>query len=412
MEQHTTSSPLRKKSRQFNNESTLHNSEFTLHGTIQTQPSLSVGFNFASSSWSASTWSASGGASICMPAISKDDNASATAEVGLVSAETGPATEETGLVAAGQHVGRHVEMTHHVEMTLFGAVCFHPGCMTKLGTSIHAVSEKTLREHFDTRQCHTGRRPDCTNLVRKLKHDLATLKEFVLTGGALADDLVERVLPANGVTRTKGSYCVNCGLIGKPSLLKKQHFTEKNKKCGIHHLRRDTMVKSSVISNMKIPEEIAVLIRLGKFSFCHWNDPQKKRIERRMQFIDKLSCVPADKKEVSICPPLLPGHGHLNIAQVFFKGASLLDTHLGPIHTLPPYAAGPYAAGPYAAAPAGASTYLPSTYLPSTYLPSTMGPIAQDFSSSCRMAGAGVSAFESQSPPYDDCPAGPSLLSN
>ncbi|EJK77454.1 hypothetical protein THAOC_00716 [Thalassiosira oceanica] len=98
MEQHTTSSPLRKKSRQFNNnESTLHNNEFTLHGTIQTQPSLSVGFNFASSSWnasswSASTWSASGVASICMPAISKDDNASATAEVGLVSAETGAKT--------------------------------------------------------------------------------------------------------------------------------------------------------------------------------------------------------------------------------------------------------------------------------------------------------------------------------
>ena len=192
---------------------------------------------------------------------------------------------------------------HHVEMTLFGAVCFHPGCRTKLG-SIHAVSEKTLRKHFDTRQCYTGYRPDCTNLSRNLKHDLVALRELVLAGGAQADNLVERVLPGNGVTRTKGSYCISCGLVGKPSLLKKQHFTEKNTKCSMEHLRHDTIVKSSIISKMKIPEEVVVLIRQGDFSFCHWNDPQKKRIERRMQSIDKLSCEPSGKKEVSICPPI------------------------------------------------------------------------------------------------------------
>ena len=196
---------------------------------------------------------------------------------------------------------------HNVKMTLFGAVCFHPGCMTKIGTSLHAVSEKRLRAHFDSRQCHTGCRPDCTNLVRKLKHDHATLQELVLTGVAQADDLVESVLPGDGVTRTKGSYCINCGLVGKPSHLKEQHFTRQNTKCRIEHLRSDTIVKSSIISNMKIPEKIVVLIRQGEFSFGHWNDPKKKRIERRMQSIDKLSCEPSGKsgkKEVSICPPL------------------------------------------------------------------------------------------------------------
>ena len=191
------------------------------------------------------------------------------------------------------------ERKHHVAMTPFGAVCFHPGCMTKLGRGIHTVSEKTLREHFDSKQCYCGCRPDCTNLVRDLKQDLLTIQELVQKGGARADVLVERVLPCTGVTRTKGSYCINCGLVGKPSQLKKQHFTEKNTVCRIEHLRcNETIVKSSIIHKMKIPEEVVSLIRQGKFASGQRKDPREKPTERKRQSIEKQSCEPSGDKWV------------------------------------------------------------------------------------------------------------------
>ena len=188
-------------------------------------------------------------------------------------------------------------------MTPFGAVCFHPLCMTKLGSNT-MVSEKTLREHFDNSQCYTGIRPDCTDLVRNLKRDLATLQELAQKGGACVDALVERVLPGDGVTRFIGSYCRNCGRIGKPSLLKRDHFTDQNTKCNIEHLRCDgTIVKSPIISNMKIPEELVRLILGGGFTSGQWNDPREKRIERRMQSIAKLSCEPSGRNKVRKSPP-------------------------------------------------------------------------------------------------------------
>ena len=185
-------------------------------------------------------------------------------------------TAETGLSPAKRH---------SVEMTLFGAICFDPGCMMKLGRSFHTVSEKSLRKHFDANQCYTGHRPDCTNLARSLNKDRFTLQELVQKGGAQADALVERVLPDTGVTRSKGSYCINCGLVGRPGQLRKQHYTDQNRRCSIKHLRCDgTIVRSSIISNMKTPEELVTLIRLGKFQ---WKDPQGKAMKMRMQSIEK-----------------------------------------------------------------------------------------------------------------------------
>lgn len=172
--------------------------------------------------------------------------------------------------------------------------------MKKLGSRTHTVSEKLLRLHFDTNQCYTGFLPDCTNLARKLKTDLAALRELTRKGGPCVDALVERVLPSDGVTRSIGSYCINCGRIGKPSLLKRDHFTDQNTKCNIEHLRCDaTIVKSSIISNMKIPEELVRLILGGRFTSGQWNDPKDKRIERRMKSITKLSCEPFGRNEVS-----------------------------------------------------------------------------------------------------------------
>ena len=145
------------------------------------------------------------------------------------------------------------ERRHHVKMTLFGAVCFHPGCMTRLGKSFR-VSHQTLRSHFNEKQCYAGhRRPDCTNLVRDLKKDLSTLRKLVLTGGPQVNELIERVLPSHGVKRSKGSYCLNCGLAERPSYLENKHYTDNNKKCRLHHLRTGTVLTSSTIRKVKIP---------------------------------------------------------------------------------------------------------------------------------------------------------------
>ena len=190
------------------------------------------------------------------------------------------------------------ERRHHVKMTLFGAVCFHPGCMTRLGKSFR-VSHQTLRKHFHEANCYTGESPDCTNLARDLCQDLSTLRDLVLTGGHQADQLVERVLPGNGVTRSNCSYCLNCGLVGKPSALRNQHYTDNNKKCSLHHLRTGTVLTSSTIRKVKIPQEVVNLIRKGAFDYGDYKDPKRKRISGRLQSIEELSCQASGNKLVS-----------------------------------------------------------------------------------------------------------------
>jgi len=161
-----TPSPLRKKSRQLNDSYIISGQVGSNASTrgAPNQPGLPKGFHFAPSS----SLGAIDETSICKSAIRTDNTAPA----------------ETNFVT---------ERRHRVKMTLFGAVCFHPGCMTRLGSSIHTVSEKTLRSHFNAKQCYAGRRrPDCTNLVRDLKKDLSALRKLVLTGGPQVDELVER----------------------------------------------------------------------------------------------------------------------------------------------------------------------------------------------------------------------------
>ena len=214
---------------------------------------------------------------------------------------------------------------HHVEMTLFGAVCFHPGCTTRLGRSFR-VSHQTLRTHFDKAQCYTGDFPDCTNLARDLYHDLSTHRELVQKGGASADVLVERVLPVNYTTRSTASYCLKCGLVGKPSALNRQHYTDQNKKCSPEHLRTGTIVKSSVIRRMKIPDEVVSLIRQGKFVFGKWNDPKEKRIAG----LKELTCQTSGVKRVSTttCPPSM-----YSILLKFFIFSHVSATCFRPIYS-------------------------------------------------------------------------------
>lgn len=187
-----------------------------------------------------------------------------------------------------------------MKMTLFGAVCFHPGCMTRLGKSFR-VSHQTLRSHFNEKQCYAGhRRPDCTNLVRDLKKDLSILRKLVLTGGPQVNELIERVLPSHGVKRSKGSYCLNCGLAERPSYLENKHYTDNNKKCRLHHLRTGTVLTSSTIRKVKIPQEVVNLIRKGEFDYDDFNDPKRKRMSGRLQSIEELSCQASGNNLVSL----------------------------------------------------------------------------------------------------------------
>ena len=287
-----TPSPPRKKCRQFNGSSELsHQVGSTLnYGRPPDESSSSIGFDFASSSLGAMD-----GTNICAPVINKGDK---------------PSVDETNVVTVRRH---------HVEMTLFGAVCFHPGCMTRLGTSLFGVSDTTLRSHFDTKQCYTGRRPDCTNLVRDLRQDLSTLQQLVRKGGARVDKLVERVLPGS-VTRSKGSYCINCGLVGRPGQLEENHLAGGSAYgCSIEHLRRNNwIVKSSVIRKVKIPEEVVTLIRQGKFLRGKWNDPREERIAPRMESMKDLSCQPFCEEGVSTSAPMLCRP--LNVYETFLPG--------------------------------------------------------------------------------------------
>jgi len=249
MNRHTPSQP-RKKSRQCQ-----LNGSFSCQSTDQPKMSHPVKSRLNNSetprlpSWSYAP-------------VNKNTNFPAeTAERNVICA----ATSETNVVAA---------RPHHVEMTLFGAVCFHPKCMTRLGSRINTVSDNTLRSHFDEAKCFTGLRPNCANLVRDLSQDLSTLRDLVLAGGLQADQLVEKVLPGNGVTRSKGSYCINCGLVGRPGQLRKKHFAgKKDTTCNIEHLRCNTIVKNPTIKKMKIPQEVVNLVRQGKFVYDNWNIP-------------------------------------------------------------------------------------------------------------------------------------------
>ena len=181
------------------------------------------------------------------------------------------------------------EKRHHVEMTHFGAVCFHPKCMTRLGKTFR-VCHQTLRTHFHNAKCHTGEIPDCTNLARDLCKDLSTLRKLLQKGVANADVMVGRVLPVNCTIRSTGSYCFNCGLVGKPSSLRRAHYTDKNTQCSLHHLRTGTVLTSSTIRKVKIPQEVVNLIRKGEFDYGNHNDPKSKRISGRVQSIEELSC--------------------------------------------------------------------------------------------------------------------------
>ena len=182
-------------------------------------------------------------------------------------------------------------------MVLYASV--HPKCMTRLGRCFQ-VSHQTLRSHFDKAKCHTGDLLDCTNLVRGLCQDLSTLQELIPKGGPSADVLVDRFLPVNCTERSTGSYCLNCGLVGKPSTLNTQHYTDNNKKCSLCHLRTGTILKSSALSKIKIPEEVVGFIRQGKFVFGEWKDPKEKRMSGRLQSIIELSCQASDNKLVSL----------------------------------------------------------------------------------------------------------------
>ena len=112
--------------------------------------------------------------------------------------------------------------------------------------------------------------------------------------------MVERVLPSHGVTRFTGSYCLNCGLAGKPSDLKRRHYNNKNTQCSIKHLRAGTVIESPIISRVRIPEEILSLIIRGEFVYGNWNDPKERRISRRKQSIEELSCQVSGNKMVSL----------------------------------------------------------------------------------------------------------------
>ena len=104
------------------------------------------------------------------------------------------------------------------------------------------------------------------------------------------NELIERVLPSHGVKRSKGSYCLNCGLAERPSYLENKHYTDKNTQCSLHHLRTGTVLTSSTIRKVKIPQEVVNLIRKGEFDYGNHNDPKSKRISGRVQSIEELSC--------------------------------------------------------------------------------------------------------------------------
>ena len=191
----------------------------------------------------------------------------------------------------------HKRRRHHVETTIFGVICFHPKCMTRLGRRFR-VSDFALRTHFDKARCYTGDRPDCSNLSIDLCNDLYTLQELVGKGGAMADVMVDRVLPVNITKRSKGSYCLKCGLVGRPSALRNQHYTDQNKKCSLHHLRTGTILTSSTISRMVIPGEVVRLICKGKFHYGNHNDPNGKLLGR-LQSIEELNFQASDEKMVS-----------------------------------------------------------------------------------------------------------------
>lgn len=285
-----TPSPPRKKSRDGSSELPHQVGSTPNNRRAPDESCFSVGFDFASSSLGAID-----GTSLCAPVINKEDN---------------PSVEETNVVTVRRH---------HVEMTLFGAVCFHPDCMTRLG-SMHGVSKHSLRRHFDDNQCYSGHRPDCDHLCRNLKMDLANLQEIVQKGDARADSLVDRVLPGNSVLRSKGSYCIKCGLVGIPSKLKKQHYGGKNATCNLEHLRIDgTIVKSNVISKVTVPEEVVTLIRQGKFLRGKWNDPRPERIAPQPTTCMDLPHKASDMKDVSTTIARALMQGHLTFACLLAK---------------------------------------------------------------------------------------------
>ena len=66
--------------------------------------------------------------------------------------------------------------------------------------------------------------------------------------------LVDRVLPVNCTTRSTGSHCLNCGLVGKPSASNLQHYTNQNKKCSPEHLPDWTLLRapSTILSQRSL----------------------------------------------------------------------------------------------------------------------------------------------------------------
>ena len=120
-------------------------------------------------------------------------------------------------------------------------------------------------------------------------------------GVASADVMVERVLPVNCTKRSKGSYCLKCGLVGRPSALRNQHYTDQNKKCRLtEHLGDGTILTGTTIDKVKIPEEVVNLIRKGEFDYGDHNDPKRKRISVRVQSIEELSCQASGNNLVSL----------------------------------------------------------------------------------------------------------------
>ena len=172
--------------------------------------------------------------------------------------------------------------------------------MTRLGKTFR-VCHQTLRTHFHNAKCYTGEIPDCTNLARDLCKDLSTLQKLLQKGVASADVMVERVLPVNCTKRSKGSYCLKCGLVGRPSALRNQHYTDQNKKCRLtEHLGNGTILTGTTIDKVKIPEEVVNLIRKGEFDYGDHNDPKRKRISVRVQSIEELSCQASGNNLVSL----------------------------------------------------------------------------------------------------------------
>jgi len=82
--------------------------------------------------------------------------------------------------------------------------------------------------------------------------------------------------------------------VGKPSALKRQHYTNQNKKCRIEHLQDGPILESTTISRVKIPEDVVSLIRKGGFDYDEHNDPKERpkveRISGSLQSTEELSC--------------------------------------------------------------------------------------------------------------------------